>query len=219
MCLKLLFVFIVNTIVISQLDSYTILEPQIKDYLLLYAKNSPYLASEDIIVNKKARLTIEPGTEIRFAKGRQLIVYGTLIANGSELNRIKFTKFNNEDYMATNQTLNITTKQNYPQTKLRLVEGESLLDGKLQILFNSKWHYVCSTQFNWTEVDANITCKSLGFSNGTFYNYSPTNNLTSHMKLFLPQCTGKEKNLFECAGTKNPELGLTVCGKSFFKYY
>lgn len=65
---------------------------------------------------------------------------------------------------------------------------------------------------SWTEVDVNVTCKSLGFSNGTFYYYAPSNNLTSHMKMFMPRCHGKESNLFECSGTANPELGLTVCG-------
>ncbi len=67
---------------------------------------------------------------------------------------------------------------------------------------------------SWSELDANVTCKSLGFSNGTFYNYAPVNNLTSHMKLFMPRCTGNERDLFECLGTSHPETGLTVCGTS-----
>ncbi|RNA26979.1 bark beetle isoform X1 [Brachionus plicatilis] len=198
---------------ISGLHSFTILSPQINNDLVLYARHSPYLASGDVIVDQKARLTIEPGSEIRLAKGRQLIVYGTLVADGTELNRIRFSKFNDQDYLATNQTFNGTRGTSPRETRFRLVEGDSVLDGKLQVLYKSKWHYVCSTQFNWTEADANVTCKSLGFSNGTFYNYSPSNNLTSHMKIFLPQCNGTEQNLFECAGTKNPELGLTVCEK------
>jgi hypothetical protein len=32
------------------------------------------------------------------------------------------------------------------------------------------------------------------------------------MKMFNPKCTGKESNLFECAGSGNPEIGLTACG-------
>ena len=212
MYLRLFLVIIVNTILISRIDSFTLLDSQINNDLVLYARNSPYLAIEDIVVSKKSRLIIEPGTEIRFDKGRQLIVHGTLIANGTQLDRIKLSKFNNEDYLALNLTLNKNVNIRHDERKLRLVEGESMLDGKLQVFYNSKWHYVCSTQLNWTEVDANVTCKSMGYSNGTFYNYAPSNNLTSHMKIFLPQCTGREQNLFECIGTKNPELGLSVCG-------
>ncbi len=65
---------------------------------------------------------------------------------------------------------------------------------------------------SWTETDVNITCKSMGFSNGTYYYYAPANNLTSHMKVYMPGCSGHEKNLFECPGTAYPELGLTACG-------
>ena len=69
---------------------------------------------------------------------------------------------------------------------------------------------------SWSELDANVTCKSLGFSNGTFYNYAPVNNLTNHMKLFMPRCTGSERDLLECRGAAHPELGLTACGNLTF---
>ena len=64
---------------------------------------------------------------------------------------------------------------------------------------------------SWTQVDVNVTCRSLGFSNGTFFSYAPATNLTSHMKVFRPKCVGTEADLFDCPGTANPELGLTVC--------
>ena len=60
-------------------------------------------------------------------------------------------------------------------------------------------------------MDVNMTCRSMGFSNGTFYYYAPANNLTSHMKVYMPGCRGGESNLFECPGTERPELGLTAC--------
>jgi hypothetical protein len=31
------------------------------------------------------------------------------------------------------------------------------------------------------------------------------------MKVFMPRCNGRENSLFECPGTSDPELGLTVC--------
>jgi hypothetical protein len=184
----------------------------------------PYLAADDVIIRRGVNLTIEPGTELRFAKGRELHVMGTLVARGNATHRIRFTKLTEEDanLLAGFNTSAFITQ--YPTTSFydqnnrnylahensfRLVEGESIFDGKLQIFYNSKWHYVCSTQFkydnkslyfilllydlmnefiysSWTEVDVNVTCKSLGFNNGTFYYYAPSNNLTSHMKMFMP---------------------------------
>ncbi|CAF0869334.1 unnamed protein product [Brachionus calyciflorus] len=204
-------IFFVYILLVHPLVSQTILNSEISENLVLKRENSPYIANTDVLIRKNARLTIEPGCEIRFAKGKQLIVYGTLHANGTDIDRIKFTKLNDDDYILNNQSLH--RNKNFKNNKFRLVEGESLQDGKLQIFYRSKWHYVCSTQFNWTEIDVNITCKSLGFSNGTFYYYAPSNNLTSHMKIFMPQCFGNEHNLFDCPGTGSPELGLTVCDK------
>ena len=200
MSLKLIVIYLfVNILLVLPFDAYTILSSEIDDTLVLKQENSPYLANTDVIIQKNARLIIEPGCELRFSKGKQLIVYGTLHANGTELNRIKFTKFNDDDYLLVNQTSKLARNKNLFNTNnFRLVEGETIQDGKLQIFYNSKWHYVCSTQFNWTEIDVNVTCKSLGFSNGTFYYYSPANNLTSHMKIFMPQCSGNEQNIFDC---------------------
>jgi len=182
-------------------QSFTQLSAQITETTHLYASLSPYLASDDVIISKKASLIIEPGTQIRFAKAKELIVHGTLLAKGNSTHRILFT--NQNDQAATNAK---------PFDKrIRLVDGETIQDGRLQINHNSKWHYVCTTQFNWTEIDANITCKSLGFSNGTFYSYSRANNLTNHMKMYLPRCIGSEKNLFQCPGSNQPEIGRTVC--------
>lgn len=193
--------FIINVLIYNrQIEALKILtSDEINEHVTFKLENSPFVANENLIVGPKGKLTIEPGCEIHFAKGKQLIVYGTLEARGTDLKRIKFTKIGNS------RTIEI----NIP--KFRLVEGETMQDGKLQIFYNSKWNYVCSTQYNWTITDGNVTCKSLGYSNGTFYYYAPTNNFTSHMKVFSPGCSGNESNLFECPGSGNPELGLTVC--------
>lgn len=208
------------------INCITFLPSHINENTTLKLENSPYITNQDVIINRHAKLSIEPGCELRFAKGKQLIVNGILDARGTDTNRIKFTKLTPEDYdyiYRFNDTSSSPTHFNhfnqqndqaiFNHNNIRLVEGDTILDGKLQIYYNSKWHYVCSTQFNWTAIDVNITCKSLGFSNGTFYYYSPSNNLTSHMKVFMPRCTGKEKSIFECAGTVDPELGLTVCDR------
>ncbi len=102
---------------------------------LLKASNSPYFANHDVIVEKDATLVIEPGCELKFAKGKEIVVFGTLIAKGNYTNRIKLTKAGHKQTESSSER------------KFRLVEGDSLQNGKLQIFYNSKWNYVCSTQF------------------------------------------------------------------------
>ncbi len=104
-------------------------------YLRLAA--SPFLAEHDVVVQKGARLVIEPGCEIRFAKGRELTVYGVLDARGNSTHRIKFTKMAQQREQATRGGSGL----------YRLVEGDDMLSGKLQIFHNAKWNYVCGTQF------------------------------------------------------------------------
>lgn len=126
---------------INLIDCLTNLPTEISENRTLTLENSPYISNEDVIVRRNARLTIEPGCELRFAKGKQLIIYGTLIARGTSVNRIRFTKLNDLDESNSTKT-NFFVNSNF-----RLVEGETIQDGKLQINYNSKWHYVCSTQF------------------------------------------------------------------------
>ena len=53
--------------------------------------NSPYEVVSDVTIINGARLTIEPGVEIRFETGSSLIVNGSLHAIGTRINRIRFT--------------------------------------------------------------------------------------------------------------------------------
>jgi len=70
-----------------------------------------------------------------------------LNARGTHSNRIKFTKLNdNHLSQRRNNAAKSTLLLNNDNT-FRLVEGESVFDGKLQIFYKAKWHYVCSTHF------------------------------------------------------------------------
>jgi hypothetical protein len=52
----------------------------INGLVTLKAEWSPYVVREDLIINRNSKLVIEPGVELRFDKGKQLIVHGTLEA-------------------------------------------------------------------------------------------------------------------------------------------
>lgn len=103
----------------------------------LNASAGPYVAEHDVIVGRAAKLVIEAGTTLKFAKGTELVVFGVLDARGNATHRIKFTK--KADTGAA-----MSSDEN---RKFRLVSGETIMDGKLQVYFNDKWNYVCSTQF------------------------------------------------------------------------
>jgi hypothetical protein len=68
----------------------TLLKSEIDEHLVLKYEHSPYIAEHDVVVNRKAYLTT---IELRFAKGKQLIVFGTLNARGTHSNRIKLQIF------------------------------------------------------------------------------------------------------------------------------
>ncbi|HXX87904.1 MAG TPA: Ig-like domain-containing protein [Candidatus Acidoferrum sp.] len=53
--------------------------------------DSPFVVSNDIIINANTTLTIEPGVEVRFGDNSSIIVYGTLVAQGTETANIQFT--------------------------------------------------------------------------------------------------------------------------------
>jgi hypothetical protein len=59
------------------------------DMTLLKSK-SPYYTAADVTVVKGARLTIEPGVEIRFAPNSCMIVHGGLTAQGTRSDSIRF---------------------------------------------------------------------------------------------------------------------------------
>ena len=99
--------------------------------------------------------------------------------------------------------------------KLQPKRSNSLEPSKTNSAFifaqNPALHHDLMSISSWTHSDANVTCKSLGFSNGTFSAYMRSGNLTSHLQLFAPKCAGSERHLLECAGARAPHQGLTVC--------
>ncbi|MDP6525269.1 MAG: right-handed parallel beta-helix repeat-containing protein [Kiritimatiellia bacterium] len=57
------------------------------------ATNSPYVLTADLTVNSGVSLTIEPGVEVQIYYLESLIVNGSLLALGTESNRVVFTKY------------------------------------------------------------------------------------------------------------------------------
>lgn len=66
---------------------------------------------------------------------------------------------------------------------------------------------------SFTEAEANVTCRHLGFRNGNFTYHSFSWNLTDYLLFERPQCAGQENSLTECPGWLNIKIGPHVCGE------
>ena len=71
-------------------DGLNMLPDTIFADMTLFKSKSPYYTAADVTVIKGARLTIEPGVEIRFAPNSCMIVQGGLTAQGTSSDSIRF---------------------------------------------------------------------------------------------------------------------------------
>ena len=71
-------------------DGLNMLPDTISTDMTLLKSKSPYYTAADVTVVKGARLTIEPGVEIRFAPNSCMIVHGGLTAQGTRSDSIRF---------------------------------------------------------------------------------------------------------------------------------
>ncbi|KAH9406143.1 hypothetical protein TYRP_013745 [Tyrophagus putrescentiae] len=165
-----------------------------------------YLITGDIYVPPGARLEIEPGVRIAFAPRVGLTVRGSLLANGTSTAKIVFTsaatsilRFHSSAIFNTASTpvfssrsYGATSEPNDPsrpwRNSLRLVDGHSPAEGRLQVHHRGRWHSVCTASRNWTAPDVGVACRQLGYSGGSWARWYPRNNASR--QLLLERCPG-----------------------------
>ncbi len=74
--------------------------------------NSPYIVTGDVTVDPGVTLTIDPGVEVKFDGVYSIIVDGTLIANGTSTNKIKFTSNQSSPAKGDWYTIRLRTENN-----------------------------------------------------------------------------------------------------------
>jgi len=85
---------------------------------------------------------------------------------------------------------------------IRLVDGSSIYEGRVEILVDGQWGTICDHY--WSNTDASVVCRQLGFSanraiarrGGTF---GPG---TGPILLNEVQCNGTELMLTDCLSSK-----------------
>ncbi|XP_012945265.1 protein bark beetle [Aplysia californica] len=165
---------------------------------------SPHIIKGNIEIAPSGCLYIEPGSVLKFAPGVGMIINGTLIARGSEEEggRIVMTKMDGP--------YNGRPSGDW-QDDARLSMGNTTRDGRLDLKYKNRWRAICTNYNNFTEIDANVTCRHLGFLKGNFTYHSFSRNLTEYILWEKPDCKGGENSLFDCPGVQNIKTGHHIC--------
>ena len=73
------------------LATATELQPNVTGDVTLTTAGSPWVVKKTVYVEETGSLTVEPGVTVLMASGVSLIVYGQLVAEGTESDHVQFT--------------------------------------------------------------------------------------------------------------------------------
>ena len=91
-------------------------------------------------------------------------------------------------------TSNITAAEG----SVRLVGGDTLLEGRVEIFLSGQWGTVCDN--NWDLADATVVCRQLGYLRAVEAPRSAAFGAGSGPSWYYSlYCTGTERNLTECS--------------------
>ncbi|KAL5499890.1 hypothetical protein EMCRGX_G011357 [Ephydatia muelleri] len=96
---------------------------------------------------------------------------------------------------------------------VRLVEGTTQYEGRVEVCINNQWGTVCDS--SWDSTDATTVCKQLGYAytgNGIAFSNAQYGVGTGPIFLSNVQCTSSRSTLVLC--TSNPILSAPACTHS-----
>ncbi|CAM4799581.1 unnamed protein product [Rotaria magnacalcarata] len=185
--------------------------PKLVGDTILTRLESPYDASGDTVIPYDSTVTIESGTILRFPRGSQLTVRGRLIAKGTPDRRIIFTSSTSALYQHQQQNHPISGSN----IRFRLVDGSNIQNGLLQMYFKNQWRHVCTEFYRWFDYDATLTCRMMGFRNGSVIPYRINGSEPPWYGLQIdhPACRpNRDEHLLDCPGVRTPpRLGIHIC--------
>ncbi|XP_015436907.1 PREDICTED: protein bark beetle [Dufourea novaeangliae] len=169
---------------------------------VLERSKSPYLVREDLFVERDGELVIEAGVEIRFGPMIGITVRGIVTAKGEPQAPIVLTAAE-----ANNQIHPVES----PLT-IRLVDGPTPFEGRLELFHRGEWRAVCTNSRNWTRADLETACRQLGFQGGRWWSWMDRQWPAKPRLLYeQPGCRGTEFTLTSCERWSDRQLGGGVC--------
>ncbi|XP_078342687.1 protein bark beetle-like [Oculina patagonica] len=153
--------------------------------------DGPYLVTSDLVVAQNATLTIEAGTEVRFVPNVGVRVHGSLHAKGTPSDLITFRAIPCKDAVHCNGT----NLDRFYKPGIRLVDGTSYNNGRLEIQRNGQWGTICDRWSNWDFREMGVACRQLGFL-GAKRTYKHPGSGPVYMSDL--SCKGNEESLWDC---------------------
>ena len=97
-----------------------------------------------------------------------------------------------------------------PSGSLRLVDGSTYREGRVEMYYSSQWGTVCDDY--WDSLDAQVVCRQLGLgSYGTALPGSSVTDGTGSIWLDDVRCTGTETHILSCSSSS---VGTHNCAHS-----
>ena len=92
----------------------------------------------------------------------------------------------------------VTSDDTVAEGSVRLVEGTTPLEGRVEIFLLGQWGTVCD--YNWDFADATVVCRQLGYPRAVeaprYAAFGAGSGPSWYYSLY---CTGTERNLTECS--------------------
>ena len=94
--------------------------------------------------------------------------------------------------------IDVTSDDTVAEGSVRLVEGTTPLEGRVEIFLLGQWGTVCD--YNWDFADATVVCRQLGYPRAVeaprYAAFGAGSGPSWYYSLY---CTGTERNLTECS--------------------
>jgi deleted-in-malignant-brain-tumors protein 1 len=135
--------------------------------------------------------------------GEQPYTMGGLQCIGTEYELFDCTVDTSFDGRVCSRMLDVAVRCSFipsvsTSVPLRLVEGTSDYDGRLEVKINNVWGTICNDRFD--EVDASVACYMLGFgrAGATISRRENTHSMDSPIWLDELDCLGREESIMDC---------------------
>ena len=158
---------------------------------ILSPADGPYLVTSDLVVPHNTTLTIEAGTEVFFVPNVGIRVHGSLHSKGTTSDRITFQA------ISCNETIHCdsTNTSRFYNPGIRLVDGTSWNNGRLELQWNGQWGTICDNRNNWDFREMGVVCRQLGFLGAKRYYKYPG---SGPVYMTDVSCKGDEASLWDC---------------------